>query len=109
MAGAGKYRHLVRIEQLVTGQDAAGQPLRTWQLFAQVWADIRFDTGLETLRADLTKSVAKASIAIHHLPGVTAAMRVVHGTAVYDIQAVLPDPRNSVHHHLVCETGGNEG
>jgi SPP1 family predicted phage head-tail adaptor len=109
MAGAGNYRHLVRIEQLVPGQDAIGQPNITWQLFAQVWADIRFDNGLESIKADLPKSVARASVRIRHLPGVTAAMRVVHGAVVYDIRAVLPDTRNSVHHDLACETGANQG
>lgn len=109
MPGAGNFRHRVQIQQLSGAQDAAGQPSQAWVLVAQVWADIRFDNGLEAIKSDLPTSIARASIRIRYLAGITAAMRVLHGAVVYDIKTVLPDPKGSVYIDLACETGANQG
>lgn len=86
----------VLIQQLVAGQDAAGQPVQTWtNLIAtgdgKVWANIRHLSGVETIRAEAPTSAVKASIRIRYRTDVTAAMRVVHGSTTYEIRAVMPD------------------
>ena len=102
---AGKLRHPVVIQSLVTGRDAAGGVTKTWSDFASVWADVRFLNGMETVRADSPVPMVRASIRIRDLAGVTADMRVVHDGKNFDIKAVLPDPTGARWLDLVCEQG----
>lgn len=104
---AGKLRSRVIIQVRSTGADDAGQPVTTWQDYTTVWADIRLLSGLETIRADQGASITKASIRIRYTAalaaGITPAMRVVEGTTVYQITAVLPDVARHVYIDLPCE------
>ena len=43
---AGDLNRLVRIERRVDGEDAAGQPLQTWEPVASVWASVRAPKGM---------------------------------------------------------------
>jgi SPP1 family predicted phage head-tail adaptor len=105
----GQLRHRIVLQQLVAGQDAAGQPGLTWADFATVWADIRYASGSETVKADMPQGVKRASIRIRYLAGVLPAMRATFGGDVFDIKAVLPDPTGRVHLDLAVETGANQG
>lgn len=100
---AGTLRHRISIEQRAAGQDAAGQPVESWDSVAEVWADIRFVSGLAAIRAGADTSVTKASIRIRFRTGIDAGMRVVHGTARYAITAVQPDLARREYVDLVCE------
>lgn len=99
---AGQLRNKVALQQLTEDQDEIGQPVTTWTNVASVYADIRHQTGLESLKGDAVASIVKASIRIRHREGVTAGMRVLHGTTVYDIEAVLPDVAKNAYVDLVC-------
>lgn len=98
----------VTIQQLVAGQDAAGQPTQTWaNLIAtgdgKVAANVRYLNGAETIKAGAETSVAKASIRVRRRADVTAAMRVVLGSTTFEIKAVLPDEQDRVYMDLACE------
>lgn len=99
----GKLNREVTIKSLAVGQDAIGQPTQTWATLATVWANIRFGTGAEAIKADVGASIAKASIRIRNRADVTAAMRVYEGATVYEIKAVLLDPQDRDRLDLVCE------
>lgn len=105
---SGLLRHLVKLQSLSTGQDAIGQPVQTWSDVATIWADIRFLNGLETVRADAPVSAARCSIRIR-ARAVNAGQRIVEGSTVFDIKAVLPDPTGKEYIDLACETGANNG
>lgn len=93
----------VSIRQRGTAQDAAGQPVETWTEIAAPWANIRQRSGAEALRGDRDVSIVQTSIRIRRRTDVTAAMRVYHGTTVYEIKAVLDDAANRETTDLVCE------
>ena len=93
----------ITVQQRQAGSDAAGQPLTTWTNVATLWAEIRHPTGLEQIRAEGQVSTVQASIKVRQRDGITAAMRVLHGTTVYEIRAVLPDQVERQFMHLVCE------
>lgn len=88
------------------GADESGGPLNTWHDVATgVWADIRYLSGVETLRAGGEVSVVRASIRIRVDASITSAMRAVDeadGT-VFEIKAVLPDKLSRAYTHLVAE------
>lgn len=101
----------VVIQQKVAGQDAAGQPSELWVTFATVWANILFMTGKSAVQAEAASkefNTVKASIRIRKLAGLTPAMRVVHGTEIYDIHALLPQPDNATV-DLAVIIGANNG
>lgn len=99
---AGTLRHRVQLQRRAPGRDAAGQPTTTWESVATVWADVRHQGGLETIKAGAATSVVQASIRIRHRAGVDSGMRALHGARTYNILAVLPDARRESI-DLACE------
>jgi SPP1 family predicted phage head-tail adaptor len=106
---AGSLNRRVTIQRHVTGTDELGGPIDTWEDVATVWANIRHLSGAESIRSDADVSIVKASIRIRYRTDVTAAMRVVYGTTIYDIQAVLLDAVGREYCDLVCVEGGSNG
>jgi SPP1 family predicted phage head-tail adaptor len=104
---AGKLSTRITIQQRSTTQDTVGQPLDTWTTFATVWADVRTTNGLsfikEAIRANAEVSMMRTSFRIRYRTGINAGMRVLLGSTVYDIEAVMPDLGNKDHLDLVCE------
>lgn len=98
---AGTLSQRVTLQAPSVHVDEAGQPLTGWAEVAQVWASVRHQSGLSAIRSGMDASSAKASIRIRRKSGVHAGMRVLHGGAIYDIQAVLPD-EGRVHLDLLC-------
>ena len=100
---AGNLRHMVDVQHRASTEDALGQVVGAWATLCSVWADIRLPSGLEQLRGDAFVSRTRASIRIRKRDDITAAMRVVHGSTVYEIKAVLVDMQTRAFLDLVCE------
>ena len=98
---AGQLRHRVTLQTLTVGQDDIGQPVTAWADTATVWADVRHLSGLSAIKAGADVSLTKASIRMRYR-AVNAGQRVVYGSEVFDVQAVLPDCKKS-YIDLVCE------
>lgn len=98
----GQLRNRVSIKRRQEGQDALGQPLQTWVLVRELWAEVRQQTGLEAIRANAEVSIVKASIRVRRCSDISAGMRAEHGSTVYDIEAVLQDEQHRQATDLVC-------
>lgn len=99
---AGQLRTRITIQCRLPGGNL-GHPSNDWTDVAQVWANIRFGSGAEAIRASQIVSLASVSIRIRWREGITAGMRVVSKGLAYDIQAVLPDMAGRKHVDLVCK------
>jgi SPP1 family predicted phage head-tail adaptor len=99
----GALNRKVTIQAPPTAQDALGQPTGAWTSVATVYANIRHLNGTETIKAGAEVSAVRASIRMRRRTDVTAAMRVVLGTIVYQVQAVIPDETDRVYMDLVCQ------
>ena len=99
----GKLNRLVSINRPIAGTDLGGQPLVGWVPVARPWANIRYISGSEAIRADAVTASATVSIRIRHRTDIDTSMRVQHGLVTYLILAVLPDEASRVHVDLVCE------
>lgn len=99
----GKLNRRVTIQQPATVQDEIGQPIPGWSTLAEVWANVRTLNGVETIKAGAEMSAVKASIRIRRRTDVTSAMRVVLGSTVYQVKAVLQDEGKRQWTDLVCE------
>ena len=100
---AGPLNTRVTVQQQSTSQDALGQPVQTWTTFATLWADVKHSSGIETIKAGAEATIVRASIRIRYRADISSAMRVVVGTTVHNILAVLPDVAGRQYTDLVCE------
>ncbi|MDQ2139583.1 phage head closure protein [Alcaligenaceae bacterium B3P038] len=101
---AGTLNRRISIEERGPARDALGQPLvdAPWVTVASVWANIAAKSGLETASADTEVAISKYSIRIRYRLNVDSSMRVLHGKAIYQIEAVLHDEAGRMHTDLVC-------
>lgn len=93
----------ITIRQRASGSDALGQPNGGWETVTTMWAEIRHPSGVEQLRGGGQVTTVSASIKVRRRTGITGAMQAVHGSTVYDIQAVLPDEVERQYMFLVCQ------
>lgn len=100
---AGALNSLAAIQAMQLDVDEIGQPVTTWTTKATAWANIRHQSGAESIRSDAVTSVVKASIRIRYRADIDATMRVVHGATVYQITAVMPDVGGREYVDLVCQ------
>lgn len=112
---AGRLNCRVTIQQKVVVYDELHQPVGDdWADLATVWANVKFLSGIETMKANADISVVRASIQIRFRSDVTPAMRVVSTDAafmgaVFDIRSVLPDAAKREYVYLVVEAGASNG
>lgn len=102
LPAAGDLDRRVTIQQRDTGRDVIGQPVNTWVTVAMLWANRRFASGLETIKAGAETSIVQASYRVRYTTGLDAGMRLEDGSELWDIQAVLPD-RAAGRIDLVCK------
>lgn len=102
MMAAGELDKRITIERRTGTKDPLGQMIESWVEVARPWANIRYPSGLATIKAGADVSAVKASIRIRHRSGLDAGMRARYLTEVFDIKAVLPDRRRE-YIDLVCE------
>lgn len=101
---AGSFSHQIHIQRKTGPKDSWGTPLpEAWENITAkpIWANVKFLSGSETIKADADVSVVRASIRIRWRTGIDAGMRVLHVGQVYDIEAVLPGVGRQ-HVDLVC-------
>ena len=84
-------------------KDESGAVKLDWFDYAQVWANVRHNSGAESIKAESVTSVVRASVRIYYRDDITNAMRLVINGADYSIVAVMPDLVGRVYLDLVCE------
>lgn len=100
---SGSLNRRVTFQKMGETFDDFGQPVAGWMDHASAWANIRNLSGLESIKAGADVSVVKTSIRIRYRKDITAGMRIVAGTTIYDITAVLPDEQTRDRMDLSCE------
>lgn len=88
--------------QVQSSARAGGQRVDVWSELRKAFANIRATSGAEAIRAGAVTGTVNVSIRIRWCKDVTNSMRVVHGTTIYKIVAVLPDGARA-HVDLLCE------
>lgn len=109
---AGQLRHRVIIQQKTTGspqRTAMGAPDDIWADHVTVWAAVRPLRSRERFLAQAAESQIDTEIEIRYRAGITAAMRVKHGTVIYNIEGVRDPEERHIKLYLDCSTGVNEG
>ena len=90
MIASGALDQRIRLQSLSGGVDEIGQPLPdNWVDVAEVWAQVAPLVGREFIAASSVQSEVTARIRLRYRPGITSAMRVLHGPDVYGITATI--------------------
>ena len=99
---AGKLRDRIAIRHRQTSSDALGQPSTSWVDVAILWAEVKFVSGIETIKAGRETSTSRASVRIRNMSGIVRQMRAQLGGVDYEIVDIIPDPKRA-HLTLICE------
>lgn len=87
---AGQLRERVTFQQKAGTSDVWGQPAEVWvDVMPPVAADVRFLSGLETVRAGERESIATGSVRVRKR-AISSAWRLVYKGLPYEVTAVLP-------------------
>jgi SPP1 family predicted phage head-tail adaptor len=84
----GELREQIVIERPTPSRDAYGGQIEAWSTFASPWARVVTMKGDEALRAASDQAQHAVRFQLHHLAGVTPAMRIVWQGRTYDIREV---------------------
>lgn len=110
---AGKLRHTVVIESLVTGSPQRhpnGELVQEWTAYlAGVSAMVEPLSGRELFAAQEEHSEATTRVRIRYREGIAADMRVVFGGQYYDIVSVIDRGMRHVELWLMCKSGVKYG
>jgi SPP1 family predicted phage head-tail adaptor len=98
----GKLRHRITIEQVDETQDAGGEMLGNWSVYAIVQASIQPISGREYFAAQSTQADVTHRINLRHLTGVTPKMRVKYGSRIFDILSVINVDERNRELQLMC-------
>ncbi|MGG7603546.1 phage head closure protein [Massilia sp. BKSP1R2A-1] len=96
--------HKVTLLKPNTARNAANERVGGFVALPDVWANVKFQSGAEVLRAGADVSIVKCSIRIRARRDVTAAWRVRYLGVEYDVKAPLPDSADRDYIYLVCES-----
>lgn len=108
----GKLRHRITIQKPVSSQDAeTGQVTTNWvAVAADIAAAIEPVSVREFVAAQAMQSQVTARIVIRYRAGLTAQMRILHGSRVYNPQGWLSDPDSGLEFLTApCSEGVNQG
>ena len=109
---AGKLRHLITIQQLVSespDQLPTGEPDENWVTYATVWASIEPFGARELMLAQQMQSEINVRIRMRYRSDVSTKMRAVYSGVNYDILAVINPQMRNVELELLCKAGVSDG
>jgi SPP1 family predicted phage head-tail adaptor len=116
----GKLNIRLTIQEKVQLRDSWGQASTTWQTVTaigtsgKIWAWAKTQTGLGIISAERQAggrevSEVQVSFRVRRNALITAGMRAVYSTFIFDIKQVVPALEHRDYIDLVCSTGTNEG
>jgi SPP1 family predicted phage head-tail adaptor len=94
--------HRITLLKRAPGADAAGRVRDEWDVVATIWADVRFQSGAEVLRANAEMALKRASIRIRARSDINPSWRVRYRGEDYNVKSALPDVDRAFM-FLVCE------
>lgn len=113
---SGSLRHRVLIETKTTTDDPLGGQIVSWVPISTiagdgyVWANVKYPSGMETLRTNAVLGITRASVRVRYRDDVNQLSRLTYRGMVYDIKSVQPDADSGLEFmDLVCEAGANQG
>lgn len=109
MLAAGRLRHRITLQSKGTPtRDAMGGEVITWTDVATVPAEVAALSGRALIAAQQAQSEVTTRITLRYRADIQPDWRILHGTTVYSIHAVIPDVTNA-QLTLQCSRGLKNG
>jgi len=102
MTTAAIFRHRITIQEHVTDQDEAGQPVDMWQDVATVWGAVEPLRGREYFAAQQVQAEVTTRIRIRYRRGIRPEMRVLYDGRLFNILSVIDPEERHVELQLMC-------
>lgn len=99
---AGRLRHVITIQQATETRDSVGAIIRTWATYDTVRASIEPLNGREYFNASQVQAEVSTRIRVRYLDGLTSKMRILFGSRIYDIKAIINDKERNFEMTLMC-------
>lgn len=107
---AGRMRHRVTIQAPgLAPASEYGDQATTWADVATVWAEVKPLSGRELFAAQAVQGEATVKVTMRYRADLTTAMRLLHGSTIYDIHHVPPVAGRENEMILLCSTGRTRG
>jgi SPP1 family predicted phage head-tail adaptor len=100
---AGKLRHRIVIQEKSVTRDEYNAEVITWTEVDTVWASVEPLSGREFLEGRLVEATVSHRITIRYLSGITPEMRVLWGSRVFDVEAILNIEERDKMMVLMCQ------
>ncbi len=102
---AGRFRHLVEVQENNPVQDAAGQEIENWSTVAKVWARIHPTKGKEFIDSDQLKATEVTHmIEFRYLKLLTTNHRLfVDKSRNFEIDQALNEDEREILHRVRCK------
>lgn len=107
---AGELRRRVTIQQRAATQDTFGGQSTSWTDWqTNVPCAIQPLAGRELMAARAVNAETTHMIDMRYMPGLTAAMRILYGTRVFNIVSVVNVEERNREHQIMASEGLNDG
>jgi SPP1 family predicted phage head-tail adaptor len=106
---AGRLDKRVTIQSQASTRNSIGEPVQTWSDVATIWASVEPVQGREFWAQQQVQSEVTTRVRIRYREGVTASMRVLYGSRVYDIRSVIDPKERHEEMQLMCSEGVSLG
>jgi len=102
---AGQLRHRITIEANGQTRNEYGELVEDWSPLATVWASKEDLSGREQFQGQQFNAVVTTKFAIRYRDDVTAAMRILLGSTVYNIESIQDPTGRKETLFLLCSHG----
>lgn len=114
---AGQLRDRITVEEKVTSKNSFGEVVSNWEEVSfsasgngKFWAAINYLSARELIASQQMNSQVTCRIVMRYNASVTAAMRIVCGSQIFNIIGVQPDPDSGREWMTMpCSQGMNQG
>lgn len=105
----GDLNCFVSLQHRVENDDATGDPIPTWQEYAQVWAQLQPERGSEGVLEGQIHATRGTRITLRYRSDVVERDRLVHEGVNYNLEAVLNRDYRRDELTLLATSGANDG
>jgi SPP1 family predicted phage head-tail adaptor len=99
---AGDLKHKITLQTCTPTNNSNLEAIPTYSNFATVWAAIESISGKEYWESKTVTAETVVRIRIRYIPGVLPTMRIVYGSRIFHIDAILHLHEQKREIHLMC-------
>lgn len=85
----GKLRHRLTIQEPTETKNAYGELITSWSTYETVWGSVEPLRGRELWAAREKEARIDVRIRIRYLADITAKMRIIFGSHIYQIESII--------------------